>query len=103
MSEVISWKLTKVILNAQLDKPRNMITGTSNWACYVAGKIQEAYPSQPPRNTAAVSREEVLELIQLTTSLEAMVDGPVPSDLSTRLHALLLKTTEDASDASTKD
>lgn len=103
MNEVISLKLTNVIVEAQLDKPRNMITGTSNWACYIAGRIQLAYPSKSLANTTTITQDEVRELIRLANELEQHIEGPAPSGLSTTLHALLLRATEDASDAPIKD
>lgn len=35
-------ELVKTILNAQLTKPRGMLTGTSDWAAWVANEIVKA-------------------------------------------------------------
>lgn len=94
MSEVISWKLTKVILNAQLDKPRGMLTGTSNWACYVAGKIQEAYPTKPLANTTVVTQAEVQELLQMARVLERLADPKTAQNLSAHLQTIFARTLE---------
>ncbi len=35
-------ELVKTILNAQLTKPRGMLTGTSDWAAWVANEVIKA-------------------------------------------------------------
>lgn len=35
-------ELTRVILQAQLDMPKSFITGTSNWAAFIAKRVKEA-------------------------------------------------------------